>query len=375
MIEGRIHMAFFTISGIKIEGIASAVPKNIVYADDFAGYYGLDAVRRVQKMTGIKEFRHTSKYQTASDLGVAAAKELIEKLNFDPDSIQILIFVSQSPDYRKPSTACVIHQRLGLDKSCMAFDINQGCSGFIYGLTTAGALMTASGAKQALLITAETPGKHVYPEDRSTALISGEAGCAILLGRDERAEEIKSIVCSNGEHYKSLIVPAGGFRNPDAPHDVFMWPDENKRTLYNTYMNGMDVFEFTLTDVPKTIKDFLNVTGTTLDDYDKIVLHQANQYILKQLSRKCGIPKEKVPVALEKYGNTSGASIPLTICDTYGDACDGKQRLLMSGFGVGLSWGVMSACIDTACIFPVIETDECFMEGVFNSPEDFFVGE
>lgn len=365
----------FTIKGIKIAGIASAVPAHIVRVDDFAVYHGLDAVRRVQKMTGVTEFRTTSKYQTAGDLGFTAAKELIEKLNIDLDSIQILIFVSQSPDYRKPATACVIHKRLGLSKSCMAFDMNQGCSGFIYGLTTAGALMASSDARRAILITAETPSKHVYPEDRATALISGDAGCATLLEKDNRAEEIRAMDCSDGDRYRALIVPAGGFRNPNAPHDVFLWPDENKRTLYNTYMNGMDVFEFTLTDVPRTITEFLYATGTTLNDYDKVVLHQANRYILLQLARKCKIPKEKMPIALEKFGNTSCASIPLTICDTYGDIHDGRKKMLMSGFGVGLSWGVMSATIETESILPVIETDAYYAEGIFNRPEDFQAGE
>ena len=368
-------MALYTQKGIKIAGIAGAVPKNVIHLSDFAATYGEENVRRVQKMTGIREFRVTSKYQTAGDLGYAAAKELIEKLNVETDSIQILVFVSQAPDYRKPATACVLQKRLGLSKNCMAFDVNQGCSGFVYGVTTASALMMASNVERALVITADTAGKFVNPEDRSTALISGEAGCATILERTDPAEEIKSIICTDGERYKAIIVPAGGFRNPDAPETVYVWPDENKRSMYDIYMNGMDVFEFTMTEVPRTIKEFLDVTGTAVDDYDQVVLHQANGYILKQLSRKCKIPKEKMPISLDKYGNTSCVTIPLTICDTYGDINEGKKKLLMSGFGVGLSWGVMSAVIETESVLPVIETDAYYAEGIFNRPEDFQTGE
>lgn len=364
-------MTLYSLKGIKVAGIAGAVPKIVVHTDDFAALHGEDAVKRVQKMTGITEFRVTSKNQTAGDLGYAAAKELIEKFHVDLDSIQILVFVSQAPDYKKPATACVLQKRLGLSKDCMAFDVNQGCSGFIYGVTTAGSLMMASNAQRALVITADTASKFVNPEDRSTALISGEAGCATLLEKDEQAEEMKAVICTDGNRYKAIIVPAGGSRNPDAPDEVYLWPDGNKRSLYNIYMNGMDVFEFTTTEVPRTISEFLDTTGTTMDDYDKVVLHQANGYILKQLSRKCKIPKEKMPISLDKYGNTSCVTIPLTICDTYGDVDDGKKNLLMSGFGVGLSWGVMSATVATERVLPVIETDECFTEGIFNSPEDF----
>ena len=156
----------------------------------------------------------------------------------------------------------------------------------------------------------------------------------------------------------------------NAPADEMIWQDGNPRTLYNTNMNGTDVFAFTISDVPRAIKDFLKKTETTVDDYDCYAMHQANQFIHKQLAKKLKMDIEKMPLCLDKYGNTSAPAIPLTLCDAYAGSEEKEMNVLMCGFGVGLSWGVLSAKVNTADIYPVIETDEYFAEGIINSPED-----
>lgn len=362
-------MPYFTFKDLKITGVASAVPKETVKVENFIPRFGEDAVKKFQNMTGINEYRKTSLEQTASDLGFVAAETLLSEKKIDRDTIGALLFVSHSPDYRRPASSFVLQKRLGIGTECVVYDISLGCSGFVYGLSTICSLMQCSDIDRGLLIVAETISKLAHPQDRSTAMLFGDAGSATLIER-RKNNCINGLFRSNGEGYRAIIAPAGGYRNLNASKELMMWPDGNERTLYNTNMNGTDVFNFTITDVPKLIKDFLELSDTTIDDYDTCVLHQANKYIHKQISRKIKMPFDKMPLSIGKYGNTSGPSIPLALCDEYGDAIDNKDiDALMCGFGVGLSWGVISANIGLDDIMPVVETNEYFAEGLIDSPE------
>lgn len=364
-------MPYFEFKNIKITAIASAVPKNIVKSTDFNGRFTPEGVEKFVEMTGVKEHRKTGKNQTASDLGYAAAEKILSEKNIDRDSIGTVIFGAHSTDYRRPATACVLHKRLGLGKECAAFDISLGCSAFVYCVQVAAAMMNCSDIKRALVITGETMTKMVNENDKSAAMLFGDGGAAALLEKtDNPDDEIKGLLRSDGIGYRAIIAPAGGFRNMNAPADEMIWQDGNPRTLYNTNMNGTDVFAFTISDVPRAIKDFLKKTETTVDDYDCYAMHQANQFIHKQLAKKLKMDIEKMPLCLDKYGNTSAPAIPLTLCDAYAGSEEKEMNVLMCGFGVGLSWGVLSAKINTADIYPVIETDEYFAEGIINSPED-----
>lgn len=364
-------MPYFEFKNIKITAIASAVPKNIVKSTDFNGRFTPEGVEKFVEMTGVKEHRKTGKNQTASDLGYAAAEKILFEKNIDRDSIGTVIFGAHSTDYRRPATACVLHKRLGLGKECAAFDISLGCSAFVYCVQVAAAMMNCSDIKRALVITGETMTKMVNENDKSAAMLFGDGGAAALLEKtDNPDDEIKGLLRSDGNGYRAIIAPAGGFRNMNAPADEMIWQDGNPRTLYNTNMNGTDVFAFTISDVPRAIKDFLKKTETTVDDYDCYAMHQANQFIHKQLAKKLKMDIEKMPLCLDKYGNTSAPAIPLTLCDAYAGSEEKEMNVLMCGFGVGLSWGVLSAKVNTADIYPVIETDEYFAEGIINSPED-----
>ena len=367
-------MSYFQFKNIRIAAVGAAVPKNRITVDSFKAEYGDEMGDKFKESTGIKEFRRSIKYQTASDFGYTAANLILEKKSIDRKEIGALVFVAHSTDYRRPATACVLHKRLGLDKNCAAFDVNLGCSAFIYGVQIASSLMSCSDMKYALLVVGETMTKITYPGDKAVSMLFGDGGGAILLEKTDNVhDEIKAMLKTDGTGYKAIIAPAGGFRNMDATHDVFVWKDGNPRTLYNTIMKGDDVFAFTISDVPRTIKEFLAKTNTDANDYDCLAFHQANQFISKQLARKLKVDPCKLPICLDRYGNTSAAAIPLTICDAYGEDDLGKNiNFLMSGFGVGLSWGVGSAIINTNDIYPVVETDEYFEEGVINSPEDYY---
>ena len=359
-------MAYFINKGISITGIATAVPDNKVPVESFIDRFGEEAVQRFTEGTGIHSIYNALPDQTASDLAFAAAEELFSKENPDKSKIGVMVFVTQSPDYRRPSSACVLQKRLGLSMDCACVEVELGCSGFVYGMQTAMSLMATSETEYGLVLIGETASKLVDPMDKSIVMMYGDAGAAVLLKKDGD-EIVKTLLKSDGDRYKAIVLPAGGFRDMNPSHERFMCSDGIERSLYDIFMDGTSVFSFSITDVPQTIKEYYQKTETVADDYDVIVLHQANQYILKQVIKRIKAPKEKVPISIDRYGNTGGISIPLTLCDKYGEVDEGKIKALMSGFGIGLSWGVTSAVIDTARVYPIIKTSNCYNEGRFEA--------
>ena len=364
-------MPSFSFNNIRIVGIASAVPTKVVKSTDFIDKFGEEAVQKFVNMTGVKEHRESFDHQTASDFGYVAAEKLLTEKNIDRETIGVLMFGAHSTDYRRPATAGVLHKRLGLNKNCAAFDVGLGCSAFIYCTQVAASMLECSDAKRALIIVGETMTKMIYPEDKSAAMLFGDGGAAVLLEKTEEKNVLAGKVCTDGSGYRAIIAPAGGVRNLEDSHEPMVWADVSTRTLYNTNMNGTDVFSFTVTKVPKTIKEFLKETEQDVEQFDCLAFHQANQFIHQQLAKKLKADINKMPLCLERYGNTSAPAIPLLLSDIYGVDSENKElNVLMCGFGVGLSWGVMSAKINTADILPVIETDDYFAEGVIHSPED-----
>lgn len=364
-------MPFFKFNNIKISAVSAAVPSEVVKVESFSERFGDEYVSKFSESTGVREFRRTKEHQTASDLCYAAAENIISVKQIDRDEIGLLIFVAHSTDYRRPATACVLHKRLGLDKDCAAFDIALGCSAFVYGLQAACSMMAASDIRKAMLLVGESLTKMVNPMDKSVAMLFGDGGAAVLLEKTEETSDIQGLLKTDGEGYRAIIAPAGGFRNLNASTKDMTWPDGNVRTLYNTTMQGEDVFAFTISAVPKTIKEFLKLTDTSINDYGCLAFHQANQFIQKMLCKKLKADPSKMPLCLDRFGNPSAPAIPLVMCDVFGKSEESEDiRFLMCGFGVGLSWGVCSASINTADILPIIETDEVFEEGIINSPED-----
>ena len=357
-------MAFFMNQGIRIAGMATAVPDNMIPTERFIERFGEEAVQKFSEGTGIHSIYNALPEQTASDLAYAAAEELLSKEAIDRAQIGVMVFVTQSPDYRRPSSACVLQKRLELSTDCACVEVELGCSGFVYGIQTAMSMMSSCDTEYGLLLIGETASKLVDPMDKSIVMMYGDAGAAILL-KKEGNDTIHTLLKSDGNRYKAIVLPAGGFRDMNPSRERFICSDGIERSLYDIFMDGTSVFSFSITDVPQTIKEFYNKTNTTADDYDIIVLHQANQYILKQVVKRIKAPMEKVPISIDRYGNTGGVSIPLTLCDKYGKEKARTVKVLMSGFGIGLSWGVLSANIDTETIYPIIKTSYCYTEGRF----------
>ena len=357
-------MAFFVNNGIRITGMVTAVPDNQVPVERFIERFGEEAVQRFTEGTGIHSIYNALSDQTASDLAYAAAEELFGRESVDKDRIGVMVFVTQSPDYRRPSSACVLQKRLSLPMDCACVEVELGCSGFVYGMQTAMSMMATSDTEYGLVLIGETASKLVDPMDKSIVMMYGDAGAAVLL-KKEGSEQIKTLLKSDGNRYKAIVLPAGGFRDMHPDHERFVCSDGSERSLYDIFMDGTSVFSFSITDVPRTIKEYYAKTDTTADDYDVIALHQANQYILKQVIKRIKAPIDKVPISIDRYGNTGGISIPLTLCDKYGEEKAGIVKALMSGFGIGLSWGVTSALIDTEEVYPIIKTSHCYTEGRF----------
>lgn len=353
-----------SFENIKISGVSCAVPKTKeTLMDKYKNDFGEDTVQKFSKMTGVISRHVALKEQTASDLAYEAAIKLLKHKNIQTETIGAVVFVTQTPDYRIPATACVLHKRLGLSKDCVAFDVNLGCSGYVYGMQILSSLMANSNIERGLLLAADTITKTNAPEDSSSCMLFGDAGSATLLEKTDNTNCINMGFRTDGDGFKAIIVPAGAYRNTDATHERTTWGDGNVRSDYDLYMNGMDVFTFTISEVPKLLNEFMEETGTNPEDYDDFLMHQANLYILKQIAKRSKIPLEKMPISMDRYGNTSVASIPLTLVNKYGGVNSGRIKTLMCGFGVGLSWGTASAEIDTADIYPIFETDEFYTEG------------
>ncbi|NQU85273.1 MAG: ketoacyl-ACP synthase III [Mariniphaga sp.] len=360
-------MPFFSYKNIKISGISTVVPKNVVKTESFKPTFGIDEVEKFIKMTGILETRKTSEFQTASDMAFTAAEALINKKNIDRAEIDALVFGTTSPDYRRPASAFVLQKRLGLNVDTAIFDISLGCSSLLYGLQVVSSMMSNSDIKKAILVVGDTAGKTTNPGDRASVMIIGEASVALLLEKSDNCPKITSLLRSDGNGYRYLIVPGGGYRNLNASHKEEICADGNKRSLHNSFMQGTSVFTFTISDVPKAIKDYLVYTNTEVSDYDYFAFHQANLYILKQIAKKIKIPFEKMVMSIDRFGNTSGASPAVSLCHNFGNERGRSLKIMLCSFGVGLSWGVTSIEINSSDIFSIIEDESVFEEGIIKS--------
>jgi 3-oxoacyl-[acyl-carrier-protein] synthase III len=343
------------LNNVEIKGIACAVPDRIKRSEEYNEVFGEENVQKFVNMTGIRERHVALDEQCTSDLCYAAAKNLMGKLDWDPSTIDALILITQTPDYAVPATACVLQYRLGLGEDCMAFDINLGCSAYVYGLWLAATMVSSGNMNRVLLLVGDTSNYGINPNDSATAMIFGDGGTATALEKTE-GKNLKYFLKTKGSGYKYIIVPAGHARSRSRIN--------TEASEYELSMNGSEVFTFTITDVPRTINSFMSQYNIDKNDVDMYVFHQANLFILKHLAKKLHIPMEKMAVSIDRYGNTSGESIPLTLVDAFG-AEESKEtiRLLLCGFGIGLSWGGIYLEMDKSVCLPMIYTNEYFQGG------------
>ena len=340
--------------------MAAAVPKNTIDNYNYTNCFEKDVVKDIVDKVGIVERRFAPEGMCASDLCFAAAEQLISDMNINKDEIDLLIFVSQTPDYRMPATSIILQHRLGLGKHTAAFDVSLGCSAFVYGLSTIYAYMQTGGFRKALLLDGETRSRIYSPKDRKTAFLFGDGGVAAMIENNGKFGDSYFSLNSNGALSNLIKIDAGGYRMPNSVETTKeKVVDEfgNIRNDEQGYMNGADVFNFAIQEVPKDVKRLLSYSNKSIDNIDYVVFHQANEYMNSYLAKKMKLDSSKVPSCIKQFGNTSSVSIPLTIVSQLSDKLNNKQTLLLSGFGVGMSWASAIINVENCIVSKLIELE------------------
>ena len=337
------------VKNAQIKAVAAAVPKKKIRCSDLNEIFGAREVARAVEVSGISELRIVEEGQTASDLCAAAAEALLPDSGLDMRGI---VFVSQTPDFIFPATGAILQDRLGLPQDIVTYDVNSGCTGYIHGLLLASLLSSASGG-DILLLSGDSLSRHICEQDRSLRLIMGDGGSATIVGPSE-GESLPFRFFTDGSRSHCLIIPDGGSRRPATKESALVKEREggNWRSDLHFFMDGMEVMKFALTDAVRLLRETLSEWGQPLDTY---LIHQANKLIVESLVKKLKLPPESVPLAVDGYGNTGPASIPLTLCHAFSTVDKNPGKCLLAGFGVGLTAGTVIADLSSTVVHPVIE--------------------
>ncbi len=327
----------------SIQAIEYHLPEDVLSTQKLAAEHPDWAVEKIDAVTGIRERHITAPGVCASDLAVVAAEKLFGSGVCRPDDVEYVLFCTQSPDYFLPTTACLLQDRLGIPTSAGAIDFNQGCSGYVYGLSLAQGLIETGQVKTVLLLTAETYTQLIHPRDRSARAIFGDAGAATLLHAVDSAEPVLGpfVFGTDGRGAPNLIVPAGGMRLPRSAETARASEDENgnTRSRDNLFMDGREIVSFTISTVPGCVEQVLAKAGRRMEEIDLVVFHQANHHMLEHLRRQISIPKEKFVESVAHCGNTVSSTIPIALKDALGSGrLAAGMLVLVVGWGVGYSW-------------------------------------
>lgn len=362
VIASFVSMPKCCFHDVEIAGIVTCVPKHERCIDDELELFGgnVKQLARLKKTIGLQKRRIVDEQTTAADLCYAAAERLLAGLEMAAGEIDALICVTQMPDYSQPCNAAVLHGRLGMGKDCAAFDVNLGCSGYVYGLWLAQSMVASGGCRRVLLLAGDTISRIVHKKDRALAPLFGDGGSATLIQSAEGAPVAYFSLRTDGTGFNHLMVPAGGARCPKSPETAKAAEDEagNLRAPENLFMDGAEVFNFSITEEPHSVTELLEYAGMDAEEVDYYVFHQANRYILSNIAKRLKLDLDKVPMqTVEKYGNQSSASIPSAICGELSERVKGGEgaRLLLSGFGVGLSWASCLVDLPVLAVCEVID--------------------
>ncbi|NQU34514.1 MAG: ketoacyl-ACP synthase III [Bacteroidetes bacterium] len=335
-------MAIFQVPNINIAGISACVPED-EYNNNNYDWISEKERATLIKTIGVEKKRHAKKGTTTSDLCYVAANKLLDDLNWDRSEIDLLIFVSQSRDYIIPATAGLLQNKLSLPKSCIAFDVSLGCSGYVYGLSVIGSMMTTGIIKKGLLLTGDISTLNTSFKDKSAFPLFGDAGTATAVELSTSSTSMKFNLQTDGSGYEAIIIPDGGIRNfadKETSFEYHKISDGIFRNGFNIALDGIKVFNFSLREVKPNVNSLLQEFDLTIDDIDYFVFHQANKLMNETIRKQLKLDKEKVPYSLNDFGNTSSASIPITIVTELAkEVSSNSLTFLLSGFGVGLSWG------------------------------------
>lgn len=333
-------------SDFRIAGVASCTPSEVVPNSAFVESFGEAGIREVAKLIGVEERRWVADGTSTADLAIVATKKLMQGLDWDPVTIDAIVFCSQTPNWRLPATACWMQSALGLDTRTVAFDVNLGCSGYPYALWLGSCFLQPNKMKRVILVVGDTISKIIDPNDRATALLFGDAATATALEYSPGAAAATFILGTDGKGWDNLVVAEGAFKDSSESLGGRL----GNKSPNRLFMDGGEIFNFTLRSVPSLVAEMLQATASEVADYDAFLFHQANLFMLKHLAKKCGIPPDKFPLNIQQYGNTSSASIPLLMATRLKDRLKmlPSMRLMMCGFGVGYSWGAAAVKVDAS---------------------------
>lgn len=327
------------IHDIRIRAVSSWLPKNNLEMASLSNEYGTKEVESIIKTTGVERVRIADKDMTSADMCQKAAEELICREGIDKNDIDGLVFVSQTSDYVLPATSISIQHKLGLSKQVVCIDVHYGCSGYIYGLFTAASWIHCGMCKNVLVLAGDTTSRMINPKDKSLRMVFGDCGTASLV--TVGTESMGFNIMSDGSGAEKLIVPAGGFRTPCTEETAKLEFDEDKngRTQNDLFMDGMAIFHFAITNVHKNINELLELVGWQKEEIGLFALHQANVFMVNYIRKKLKVDASVVPTNVKNYGNTGPATLPLLFSDISDNLSYNLSKVVMSGFGVGLSWG------------------------------------
>lgn len=347
---------------VAISAIATYLPPNVLEMDTLSELFGEDKVKVIRNATGVDRVHVADETQTASDECYEAAQLLFEKEGIDRSSINGLVFVSQTFDYIAPATSIILQERLGLSKETVCFDVSFGCSGYINGVYLAATMIASGSCDKVLLLAGDTTTKMINKRDRSHRMVFGDCGSASLIEKTV-GKEMCVHICSNGAMHQSVIVPAGGFRMPSTEETRKEQEAEegNIRSLEQLNMDGLAVFNFIVKDGAASVRTLLDYMNWTVDDVDFFAFHQATKFTFERLIKKLKIDRQKAPLNIENYGNTGPTSVPLLITDTRnsdeGYDTSNYKKVIMSAYGIGLSWGSIACDLsDTRIYKPINQT-------------------
>lgn len=327
---------------VYIKALAYNLPEKVLTNEMIAQEFPEWTVEKIDKKIGIKQRHVTVEGETASDLAIGAAEKLFANIGYDRSQIDYLIFVTQSPDYHLPTTACTIQTRLGLSKRITAIDVNLGCNGFVAGLSLAKAVIMAGQAKNVLLMTGETYSKYMHERDKSNRTIFGDGAAATLVSTEGIAEVGEFVIGTDGTGAENLIVKTGGARHPQPAEDLKFDDFGNPRSSDNLYMDGPAILNYSLDSIPQLVADVLEKNNVTMEDIDLHVYHQANTFLANLERRKLRIPEEKYYCNIENFGNTVSSTIPIALCEAMKEGRINKgTKVLSVAQGLGYTWGGM----------------------------------
>ena len=313
------------LKDISIEAISVCVPKKIFKLKHLSEKGNESKILNSSNMLGVKQNYISNPKITTLDLCHAATRNIIKALKWKPKDIDIVVFVTQTPDYLMPSCSNIIHEKLELKKECICYDINLGCSGYVYGLWNISSIMQDKKFKKGLLLVGDTISKTIKKNDKINKILFGDSGSATALSQTKE-EKMHFILGSQGKGYNNLILKKSGFR------DKVMKPE--------FFMNGKEVFYFAIKNVPKLIKNLIVLSKTKIEKINYFIFHQANKFMLEKIAENIGIKPKKVLYSIENFGNTSSSSIPTTLCyERKKISLSKNKNIVIAGFGAGFSFG------------------------------------